>query len=84
MKRMLYLPWIGLPNILVGEFLVDELVQAQATAQNLAAAMLGLLRDAPRQARQRARFAEIHAQLRQDTASKAAEAVMGVLKSAHG
>lgn len=84
MKRMLYLPWIGLPNILAREFLVDEVVQEQATPGNLSAAMLGLLRDAPRQARQRERFEEIHAQLRQDTASKAAEAVMGVLKRAHG
>lgn len=84
MKRMLYLPWIGLPNILTREFLVDELVQEQATAGNLAAAMLRLVRDAARQARQRARFGDIHAELRQDTASKAAEAVMGVLKRAHG
>ncbi len=84
MKRMLYQPWIGLPNILAREFLVDEVVQERATPENLSTAMLGLLRDAPRQARQRARFEEIHAQLRQDTASKAAEAVIGVLKNAHG
>ncbi len=81
MKRMLYLPWIGLPNILAGEFLVDELVQEQATPENLARALLALLDDAARRNRQRERFLEIHASLRQDTAGKAAEAVLGVLEA---
>ena len=81
MKRMLYLPWIGLPNILAGEFLVDELVQEQATPENLARALLALLDDTARQKRQKERFLEIHASLRQDTAAKAADAVLGVLEA---
>lgn len=80
MKRMLYLPWIGLPNILAGESLVDELLQEQATPENLAGALLALLKDTARQERQRARFHDIHVSLRQDTAAKAADAVMGVLE----
>jgi lipid-A-disaccharide synthase len=80
MKRMLYLPWIGLPNILAGESLVDELLQEEATGEKLAAAMLALLGDKARQERQRARFLEIHEALRQDTAAKAADAVLAVLE----
>lgn len=80
MKRMLYLPWIGLPNILAGEFLVPELIQDQATPEHLCAALMALLGDAAGQARQRERFLEIHAALRQDTAAKAADAVLGVLE----
>ena len=83
MKRMLYLPWIGLPNILAGEFLVDELVQEQATPERLAGALLALLEDATRRKRQVERFHEIHASLRQDTAGKAADAVLGVLAAHH-
>jgi len=81
MKRMLYLPWIGLPNILAGEWLVDELLQEQATGENLADALLALHQDTARQARQRERFLHIHVSLRQDTASRAADAVMSVLAS---
>lgn len=80
MKRKLYLPWIGLPNILAGESLVTELVQEAATGERLAAAMLELHADKARQDRQRERFLEIHESLRQDTASRAAEAVLSVLR----
>ena len=42
---MLYLPYVGMPNILAGERLVPELLQDQATPANLAGALLTLLRD---------------------------------------
>lgn len=79
MRRMAYLPYAGLPNILAGEFLVDELMQDAATPQALSEALLTLMSDTPRQRRQVERFVEIHHTLRQDTATKAAEAVLGVL-----
>lgn len=82
MRRMLYLPYVGLPNILAGEFLVDELMQDAATPQGLSDALLALTRDTARQRRQVERFAEIHHTLRQDNATKAAEAVLQVLDKA--
>ncbi|MFY9512740.1 MAG: lipid-A-disaccharide synthase, partial [Rubrivivax sp.] len=33
MKRMAYQPWVGLPNILSGEFVVPELIQERCTPQ---------------------------------------------------
>jgi lipid-A-disaccharide synthase len=79
MRRMLYMPYVGLPNILAGEFLVDELMQDSATPEALSDALLALMGDAPRQRRQVERFAEIHHTLRQDNATKAAEAVLAAL-----
>ena len=79
MRRMLYLPYVGLPNILAGEKLVPELLQDEATPANLAGALLTLYRDIAAQKRQVARFREIHAELRQNTAEKAAEAVLATL-----
>ena len=79
MRRMLYLPHIGLPNILAGEYLVPEFVQDKATPGNLAEALLGLLHDGAAQRRQIAKFHEIHATLRQNTAQKAADAVLAVM-----
>jgi len=84
MRRMLYLPYIGLPNILAGEGLVPEFVQDKATPGRLAEALLALLADAGAQRRQVERFRELHAVLRQDAARKAADAVLGVIDAARG
>src|SRR5512145_1780062 len=56
MKRMLYVPWIGLPNILAGERLVPEFIQDKATPGALAEALLALLHDGNEQRRQVAKF----------------------------
>lgn len=84
MRRMLYLPYVGMPNILAGERLVPELLQDDATPAALSAALLALWRDKPARERQLARFHEIHHLLRQNTAEKAAEAVLGMLEKKNG
>lgn len=85
MRSMLYLPYVGMPNILAGERLVPELLQDEATPAALAAALLALWRDKAARERQVARFHDFHYLLRQNTAEKAAEAVLGVLeKKGHG
>jgi lipid-A-disaccharide synthase len=80
MKPMLYLPYVGMPNILAGERLVPELLQDQATPANLAGALLTLLRDTASQRRQVERFRELHEVLRQNNAEKAADAVLAFVK----
>ena len=79
MRRMQYQPWVGLPNILCGEFVVPELLQEDATPDNLAQAALNLLGDEVTCARINARFAALHAQLRQGMAARAGEAVARLL-----
>lgn len=80
MRALFYLPYVGLPNILAGEFLVPELIQDQATPAALAGALLDLLRDTAARRRQVERFHEFHHLLRQNTAVKAADAVLAVLE----
>jgi lipid-A-disaccharide synthase len=83
MRRLLYLPYVGLPNILAGESLVPELLQDAATPAALSAALLDLVRDGAARKRQLERFEEFHHLLRQNTAAKAADAVLGMLEGGH-
>src|SRR5258706_7819968 len=83
MRAMLYLPYVGMPNILAGERLVPELLQDQATPASLAAALLALLRDTEAQKRQIARFHDFHHLLRRNAAERAADAVLEVLDHGH-
>lgn len=79
MRQMVYLPYVGMPNILAGERLVPELLQDDATPANLAGALLTLLRDTEARKRQVERFREFHQLLRQNTAEKAADAILSVV-----
>jgi lipid-A-disaccharide synthase len=79
MKRMRYQPWVGLPNILLEDFAVPELIQSDATPEALARETLAWLDDAPRAARLQARFAELHRLLRRDTARTATDAIATLL-----
>ena len=71
--------WVGLPNILAGEFLVPELLQTQATPTALARAVLEWL-DAPaRVEATQARFAQLREQLQRPTGALAAQALAEVV-----
>lgn len=80
MKRMAYLPWVGLPNVLAGREVVPEVLQDAATPQALADALDGWLSDKARVAELERIFTDMHLQLRQDTADKAAAAILPYLK----
>jgi len=68
MKRQAYLPYIGLPNILCGEFVVPELLQSQAQPAVLARALIDWLHHPAKVAALRQRFEALHLELRQPTA----------------
>ena len=70
-----YLPYIGLPNILAGEFIVPELLQEDATPENLAQALLNCYRDEPLRAKLKERFLTIHQSLRQNSAERIGDAL---------
>lgn len=82
MRSMRYLPWVGLPNILAGRYVVPEFLQEDATPENLAQALGNLLVDRQARAAITRVFASIHRLLRQDTAQKAADAVLPYLQKA--
>lgn len=79
MKRMKYQPWVGLPNILLRDFAVPELLQGEATPSKLAAAALAWLDDSPRREQLVQRFDVLHRQLRCDTAQAATDAIEKIL-----
>ena len=80
MKRMGYLPYVGLPNILAGRFVVPEILQDEATPERLAEALIKLYEDREGAAALNEIFADIHRQLKQDTAEKAAQAIIECLR----
>ena len=75
MQRKSYLPYVGLPNILAGEFVVPEILQDDATPANLAQAVLNLLRHKPMREKMQACFESLHLALRQDNAARVCAAL---------
>lgn len=80
MRRLAYLPWVGLPNVLAGREVIPEVLQDAATPQALADALDGWLADPARVADLTKVFTDMHLQLRQDTAAKAAAAILPYLQ----
>jgi lipid-A-disaccharide synthase len=78
-KRKLRLPYVSLPNVLAGQFIVPELLQDDATSDNLAQAMANLFDDKHLSNTLSARFADLHHGLRCDAAERAADVVCAVL-----
>jgi lipid-A-disaccharide synthase len=79
LKRMNYLPYVGLPNVLAGRFIVPELLQHAAIPEKLAEATLKLVNDKALMAEIRAEFTRMHESLRQDSQEKAAQAILAYL-----
>ena len=82
MKRQGYLPYVGLPNILCGEFVVPELLQDEATPEKLAMAILGWLESPVKVAQLKARFTQMHETLRRPTGLLVAQAISQTIASA--
>jgi lipid-A-disaccharide synthase len=81
-RRRILVPWVGLPNVLAGKFVVPELLQEEATVENLAQAALNLYDDTVTRRRLEALFAQFGRTLCADTGPLAAEAVALELRAA--
>lgn len=81
MQRQGYLPYVGLPNILAGRFVVPELLQYQATPDALARAMLDQLNDQANRARLTEIFTQMHHTLKCDAAVLAADAIAELIET---
>lgn len=77
-----YLPYIGLPNVLAGEFIVPEILQDDATPANLAQALGNLVANPKVCEKLVERFEKMHLALRQNTAQRAADAIAPYLERA--
>jgi len=81
-RRKLLLPYVGLPNVLAGQFVVPEFLQSEANPRNLAQAALNLFDDSVTRRRLEALFAGFGNQLKADTGALAAEAIASELAQA--
>ena len=79
LKRMRLQPYVGLPNVLAEKFVVPELLQDESTPEKLAEATIKLLGDVDNIAEIKAEFTKIHHSLKQNTAEKAANAILAYL-----
>ncbi|WP_027996106.1 lipid-A-disaccharide synthase [Simplicispira psychrophila] len=83
MRRKQLQPWVGLPNILCGDFVVPELIQDAATPRALAAAVLQWFdarqSDPQRMVALEQRFTALHHSLLRNTPQCAADAIRKVI-----
>jgi lipid-A-disaccharide synthase len=73
-------PWVGLPNILSGEFVVPELLQEGAVPRALADATLAWIAAPDKVHALQQRFCALHAELLRDTPTLCADAIQKVLE----
>ena len=81
-RRKLLVPWVGLPNVLAGRFVVPELLQDDASPGNLAQAALNLFDDTVTRRRIETVFERMGRALGVDTGALAADAVVAELDHA--
>ena len=75
MRRKQLQPWVGLPNILCGEFAVPELLQDAATPQALAQSLLDWLNAPEKIQALQQRFTTLHSDLKRDTVQLACDVI---------
>jgi lipid-A-disaccharide synthase len=79
MQRKKIQPWVGLPNILCGEFVVPELLQGDCKPEALAAAVQTWLQSPEKIRALEQRFTALHADLQRNTPELAADAIAQVI-----
>ena len=76
-KRLVKIPWLGLPNVLAGREIIREFLQDDAQPKPVAGEISRLLQDtAPREDQQRAQAAVISSLGERGAARRAAEAIL--------
>jgi lipid-A-disaccharide synthase len=82
-RAMIKVPMVGLANIILDEKVMPELLQHDATAEALAAALVAVTQDSPERQRQRDAFARLDAIMEIGTAvpsERAAKAVLAMVR----
>ena len=80
LKRMRYLPFVSLPNILLNKFLVPELLQSDATSENISSKAIEILKDASYRKNLLLQFTKIHHQLKQNTSDRLNKVILKFIK----
>jgi lipid-A-disaccharide synthase len=79
MKRRAITEFISLPNLLLGENVVTELIQSDANADNVVSSVRKLLTDKSLRDRVISRFRELHVDLRRGAAMRGANIVSAMI-----
>lgn len=77
-KRLIKVPYIGLPNLLANATVVPELIQDDVTPENCAEAIMNVL-ESDRVESLKSKFTHIHQQLKRGTAKQVVDAVTNAL-----
>jgi lipid-A-disaccharide synthase len=80
MSRMIKVPYVSLPNLLANEALVPELLQDDATPNNLATKLLQTWRSFNEDETIQAKYVNLHKMLRKNAGERAAQAIVSMLK----
>ena len=80
LKRMRYLPYVSIPNILLNKFLVPELLQNDATPENITAKTIEILKDSSYRKHLLVQFTKIHFQLKQNTSDRLNRVILKFIK----
>ena len=80
LKRMRYLPYVSLPNILLKKFFVPELLQNDATPENITSKTIEILKDASYRKNLLIQFTKIHHQLKQNTSYRLNKIILKFIK----
>jgi lipid-A-disaccharide synthase len=80
LKRMRYLPFVSLPNILLNKFIVPELLQSDATSDNISCKAIEILKNAPYRKNLLIQFTKIHHQLKQNTSDRLSKVILKFIK----
>ncbi len=81
-RSKVYLPYVSLPNVLAGRFVVPEIFQDEATPEVLAQALVNQIGDKEVRLHQERVFQDIHDRLRQNSGERAVEALLPLLPGA--
>ena len=79
LRRLVKVKHVGLPNLLSDKPMVPELLQDEATVENLTDAMLKALQDGPWRQEMTGNFADIHRTLKRDASVLAWQAIQSVI-----
>jgi lipid-A-disaccharide synthase len=80
LKKMLLIPYIGLPNILLNRFIVPEFLQNKATPQNIANKAIEILTDKKLQKYLNTKFKGLHIKLMKNSSELIYKKIIKYLK----
>ena len=80
LKKMLLIPYIGLPNILLNRFVVPEFIQNKATPTNVSNKAVEILTDKKLQKNLNTKFKQLHINLKKNSSELIYKKIIKYLK----